>query len=532
MSQPFTCTQCRALLHLYIGDQLDEIDRVQVDAHLADCGACQRELALWDMIAAEVYHSRAVAQPASPQWEALARRLNVDADYHAPVKPKVHRMIENAPPPLSPVGDIPVPAHANQSRSRWTRFDRIVPIIAVLMLIILAGVIFFNRHQPVQFNPNVCNGGPIISRVPANGTIAGIDMINSDEGWGAGWLNVAGGTQGEVVSIDSLWDPSIPLIVHYQDCRWTPVSIAGLPHAQLFSISFGSATDGWAVGSTIKHIDDHGRDALAYDQTILLHYDGTIWHLVSLPGNPSLQRAQVQMLSPQEGWLVGDVLAGKNPQRLTHPIVVYHYQHGIWSRVDTSSLGPGRSVIKLAAVSAGECWILNADGILHYRDGVWSRQNVPDVILTDFAMTSPNSGWVVGLQIVGGPGPEPDYLAHYDGTTWRQVTAPLPFGRPVPFNQLISVAATDADHVWALGLSDDGYYLDRLQNGKWTAAPLHYIGAPIAKGQVQMLHNLMMLSPADGWILAGEPLPFTDFGPSHTIFIHLSGTQWAVVADG
>jgi hypothetical protein len=439
----------------------------------------------------------------------------------------------------------------SRSKSLWVPFLTLY----ALLVVIVGWSLISNRLNPVAAQ-GACANRSIQANIPEKSLIASLSMTSAEDGWAAGWIDDPSGGHGNSIHDASLWDPSIPLLLHFHDCQWAPILVA-LPHAQLFSISMGSENDGWAVGATIKHVPDTSSgvtmDSLAYDQTILLHYDGFTWQQVHLPGSPTLQRAQVQMISPDEGWLVGDTNAVSNSLPLGNATQLFHFQHGIWNQVDTAPLGPGVPVVKLVANTADDCWLLTWNGaddnetsvITHYHDETWTRQRFPGKFIDDFAMTSSRSGWAMSYE----------GLLHYDGQTWQPVASPFPSGASRGHGYIsspvgLALPDSQSDDVWVFGVitittaiangtsSHSSLSLARYHNGIWQTAPfsLLYEGKQRTDALFGII-SLGMVAPNEGWLLLDYPcdngLPYSHplFIPSSSLLVHFDGMQWVAYGN-
>ncbi len=151
-------------------------------------------------------------------------------------------------------------------------------------------------------------------------------MSSATDGWATGtsYTNNAG------------YYSDSALLLHYTRGNWTEVKpISNTNNAG--AISMSSASDGWAVG------DSEGDNGL--QMTDLLHYNGQQW--TTVPAFTSRSRSVVivalQMLSATEGWAVGSSItygsqhdSNGNQLILSWKAVIVHYHNGAWSIVPTS----------------------------------------------------------------------------------------------------------------------------------------------------------------------------------------------------
>ncbi|MGZ3666453.1 MAG: hypothetical protein ACXVDA_18455, partial [Ktedonobacterales bacterium] len=187
-------------------------------------------------------------------------------------------------------------------------------------------------------------------------------------------------------------DTSAGVIAHFAGGRWSIE--ATFPHANLQRVVMVSATEGWAFGTQYTAGSDSQRP-------LLLHYANGTWSKVASPldalPSADFYYGASAFTSPTDGWLVVSEYAAQDQMAHTRPIAL-HYTAGQWTRVDLPDV-PGRityGINDLTMVSpqegwaVGEGWLPPADGklnprhtgfdtparplILHYFHGAWSVQ--------------------------------------------------------------------------------------------------------------------------------------------------------------
>jgi hypothetical protein len=141
---------------------------------------------------------------------------------------------------------------------------------------------------------------PDTSATVAN-QLTGISADSVTDAWAAG--SFTGGTVAAPVNQT--------LIEHYNGTTWSLVASpdSGATVAnQLTGISADSATDVWAVGSSTG-----GTVAAPINQTLIEHYDGTTWSVVTSPNagtSVANQLAGAVAISPTDLWTVGSYTGG------------------------------------------------------------------------------------------------------------------------------------------------------------------------------------------------------------------------------
>ena len=211
------------------------------------------------------------------------------------------------------------------------------------------------------------------------------------------------------------------------------------PNAGLSSISMGSATDGWAVGSTNS------------GAPFALHYTNGVWKQVTPPGEGVLHGlfaySSVHMLSADEGWIV--VGYAKDSQGYGTSGLL-HLANGQWSEVDTPF--PVTEVV--LPVAPNEVWVAGSASnrqeelvLYHYEAGTWTKVTAPSgITIYTMRMVSPDNIWASG-QMDRGSSRAAGAVLHYDGSQWRQVPTSAS-GNPQ------DVEAFDQDTAWAFTTYD------------------------------------------------------------------------------
>jgi hypothetical protein len=275
-------------------------------------------------------------------------------------------------------------------------------------------------------------------------------------------------------------------VLHWNGTSWAPVTIPGLPAAvSLSAVDALSATDVWAVGFA------SAGTPFAPQTTLTVHWNGTTWTRVPAPGSftPESTGASLPSLSmdsPTDGWAVGSVVHDKTGV-LTG--LALHWNGTSWQRVATSA----------AAAFSGVASFSPADATA-----------VGDVQTSEFAFTP------VAL--------------HWNGTNWAR-TANLPAPPGVPASQLggpDSFSAPSATDLWTGG----GYFTSagfkafawHWNGTRWTivrTSPATPVGSGLA---------VAAASPADVWGV-GAIATAGDHGADRVpLSVHRSGTTWTRVA--
>ena len=211
-----------------------------------------------------------------------------------------------------------------------------------------------------------------------------VDLLSPTEGW------VVGGG---------------PYLAHWDGVHWNVVSAPAIEGGELHQVVTFSATDAWAVGA--REVEGGGE----HDETMLLHWDGSLWSLID---NPVATYAQevwaVDAISPTDIWAVGEQET-RNGQR----VLTLHYDGVDWSVVPARNPGEGQELVGVVANATNDVWAVGT-----YKDGT-----------TEHPMAQ-----------------------HWNGFRWRLAPVEDAFGSPAA-DSLLAVDASDRGNVWAVGLAGE-----------------------------------------------------------------------------
>lgn len=278
--------------------------------------------------------------------------------------------------------------------------------------------------------------------LPQPATVAGsslqaVAFADAQHGWAVGSYTL----DGSVSTVSSK-----PLILHYQEGRWSRVIPSIAIPGGFTKIRLASADDWWAL-------NNRGESS----SPALVHYRQGVWSVLPLPAD--LDDAHgLSVAGPDDVWLgtIGGVVHVHSGiiERSLHGIsgnllavdlrakqdmwavglsfdqrvAIYHYDGAAWTPSATDARGMLEAV---AAVSVDEVWAvgygMNKAGpsslILHYHTGEWQQYSTGFAIgLNALSMTGATEGWAVGS------GQLPDRtgnalgLLHYHNGTWTQAT--------------------------------------------------------------------------------------------------------------
>jgi photosystem II stability/assembly factor-like uncharacterized protein len=254
----------------------------------------------------------------------------------------------------------------------------------------------------------------------------------------------------------------------------------------LYDVSMVSPEEGWVIG-------DENEGAAIFQ------YSGGKWTETSLPQPLRVDTLRsISMVSASEGWSVGD------------GSTFLHYSNGTWSKADTpAGINPDLYVRSVDMLSPSEGWAIGADAhggastLLHYTGGKWaSVHNPTSEIMSSLNFGSAEDGWAVGSN---------GTILHYSNGAWQQYTSPM-------LSELRSVDMVSQNEGWVVG------------SGGRQNIILHYAGSKWSKVESPTDPNLTitsisMVSTHEGWAV-GNTEDYSS-GVTSGVILHYNGDTWA-----
>jgi hypothetical protein len=180
-----------------------------------------------------------------------------------------------------------------------------------------------------------------------------------------------------------------------------------------------SSSDVWAVGDW--------QNAGAASQTLIEHWDGTSWSVVSSPspGSNANELRGVSADAPNDVWAVG--ITSNTGSSLT---LVEHWDGANWSVIPAVNFGSALTeFFGVTSIAPDDVWAVG-----------------------DFQNTGPNQ-------------PDLPLTEHWNGTSWSALPAPISAGLS---GNLHGVAAANSLKVWAVGEQFDNSTIDQTLTERWT----------------------------------------------------------------
>jgi len=264
---------------------------------------------------------------------------------------------------------------------------------------------------------------------------------------------------------------------------------------------------------------------------------------LTLPSGAFIQ--DFQMLSPEEGWLIGGitVTTHSNGQQVYDPLIM-HFLHCHWTQVHLAL--HGFELFDLNMLSPNDGWALGGDlltgsphsraVVVRYHAGQWQVVTIPAVVETHadvgyeydkLVMTSPEDGWIVA-QTEDNNGIT--YVLRLQHGAWS--VASHEFAQAVwKLNGVVIQGGT----IWGFGStgfninavgegSKEYPTIGRFVNNTWQ--PEHLPAS--LSGLTGSIYSVSALSPSDIWAVGQGPDggSVTAYRP---LVLHYDGKTWSRV---
>ena len=197
----------------------------------------------------------------------------------------------------------------------------------------------------------------------------------------------------------------------------------------LAGVSAAALNDAWAVGAYYPS----SSNVLA---TLAHHFDGTRWTAFPLPNVGVQENVLYAVSMPTTGraWAVGYYVSGKFVQQT----LIEHFDGTVWSVVPSPSPGALQNILfGVAAITDSDVWAVGAEqdasGLWHtltehWNGSTWSVVNAVDAGSSGnqfYAVQAiaPDDVYAVGQQ-AGAAFPNQALAEHWDGKAWSVVASP------------------------------------------------------------------------------------------------------------
>jgi hypothetical protein len=284
-----------------------------------------------------------------------------------------------------------------------------------------------------------------------------------------------------------------------------------------------SARDIWAVGVASPH---H-----YFQSTLAAHWDGSSWTQVASPSGDPFHWAEFSAVAAVPGaatdniWAVGYTGAA--------PLAAQWNGSGWNVHTPPTLAGSGR-LDGVVAFSPTDIWVVGSSAgrtlIDHYDGASWSIVPSPNSSSTSsdrllsVAATSASNIWAVGDSSDGAT--NRTLVEHWNGTGWSIVASPN-FG--AGNNTLNAVGAISASAAWAVGTSTDTAGLPETLTERWDGSNWTVVKSPtVDAGNIaNTLLSVSALTPSNAW--AAGYIQNDKTAIVHPLVEHWDGQMWKIV---
>src|SRR5579883_3298709 len=279
-----------------------------------------------------------------------------------------------------------------------------------------------------------------------------------------------------------------------------------------------SASDIWAVGNAVINPD-------LISQTLTEHWNGTSWSVVSSPnvGSSDNLLFGVTAIASNDVWAVGYY----QDEAASFHTLIEHWDGTSWKVVSSPNIGSSNNLLyAITALSASNVvavgQYLNTSGpgealIEQWNGTRWSVVSSPKTgsasnVLFGITATSTGNLWAAG-EIESDSKPLQTLTEQQNGTRWSIVSSPNAGSAD---NKLFGISAISNSSIWAAG-----NYLDKAGNAQtlieyWNGARWLIMHSPSPGSGDNILGAVVALSPNDVWAVGG----YDNGGSTRTLIEH------------
>ncbi len=375
---------------------------------------------------------------------------------------------------------------------------------------------------------------------PTESDLYGATCVSASDCWAVGTY------------IAGLGNPQHTLVEHWDGSSWTIVNSPNTDSAQsnfLSGVTCVSTSDCWAVGS---YGDIY--QGPSPQQTLIEHWDGTSWAIVSSP-NPGTTfdspLVSVTCPSATDCWAVGSYYSYDriNHQTLALQTLIEHWDGNSWTIVSSPNTSSTQFnyLLSVSCVSQANCWAagtyftgsVQQTLIEHWDGNSWTIASSPNTSATQFnllygvACVSTGDCWAAGFYAVpaGLGSVSQTLIEHWDGTSWTIATSPNTLN--TENNYLYGVTCSSASDCWAVGYYDPnptvGVHVDQTLIEHWDGSSWAIVtSANTLPTQNNFLNGVTCVSGAAECVAVGYYYNGTDY---LTLTERWDGNSWAIVTS-
>jgi hypothetical protein len=223
----------------------------------------------------------------------------------------------------------------------------------------------------------------------------------------------------------------------------------------LFGITTLSSDSAWAVGTSMNIPQFTG-------QPLIEHWDGSHWQIVPGPRAPQNKfnsLVGVTALTNDDAWAVGFSM---DTTKNTGQPLIEHWDGSHWQIVSNPTVFTTGSLSAITATGPNDIWAIGSTYspsgttskplILHWNGSDWQivhgASTTGNSSLVSVAAVNANDVWAVGSS--SSAKASKTLIEHWNGTSWRLVPGTT---SGMSFNSLSAVTALPNHDIWAVGNS-------------------------------------------------------------------------------
>lgn len=277
-----------------------------------------------------------------------------------------------------------------------------------------------------------------------------------------------------------------------------------------------SPDDVWAVGQSYDNGTDH---------SMLIHWDGTAWKRVTGPAQDRFTADSVSGVYGNAVWVAGSCVYDSGDGEKA---CAARWNGSEWS-APVRLPGDG-AALTIHAIALDNVWVGGSAGggapyYAHYNGTTWSQVTAPSPggsqsEISDLAAGGPNDVWAAGYRSTTSGAQRP-LVQHWDGKRWTTFTTPNTEGA------LRSITPLTGTRVWAVGWgASDAMVLRRSGNS--------FLAAPEVPGADLAATGVAPDGSDSAWIsLQATSDPGSENAASGTAhYAHFADGKWTLSAGG
>jgi hypothetical protein len=233
--------------------------------------------------------------------------------------------------------------------------------------------------------------------------------------------------------------------------------------------------------------------------------------------------SDIAMVSPYEGWALGQVTKANGDENGLNEIALYHYLNNNWTptfvKTDVSFIKGGLTGdISMDSPTEGWAAVSNYNDalvLLHYTNGIWTQYST-ELDISQVQAISPTAVWGLKTSFNGNT----NSIIHFDGASWKSEYTSTGI-----IHGIMMISDTQG---WAMVSNDDfsQYKIMQYSNGQWnfhsTLPPEFDVNAMSG-----YYSSFAMLSSSEGWAVGQKGTQNSKGAtPQQQVLYHYKDGNW------